>query len=50
MSVAGLGAIANFLWVPYYPVWALTLVAVNIFVVWALCTGMRREADDDRET
>lgn len=49
VSVAGLGAIANFLWVPYYPLWALTLVAVNIFVVWALCTGMRREADDDRE-
>lgn len=48
VSVAGLGAIANFLWVPYYPLWALTLVAVNIFVVWALCTGMRREADDDR--
>ncbi|MFG2562193.1 hypothetical protein [Streptomyces sp. NPDC048496] len=42
--VAGLGAIANFLWVPYYPLWAMTLVAVNIFIVWALCTGMHREA------
>ncbi|KAF4408044.1 DUF7144 family membrane protein [Streptomyces lycii] len=46
VSVAGLGAIANFLWVPYYPLWALTLVAVNTFVVWALCTGMHREAAD----
>jgi hypothetical protein len=44
VTVAGLGAIANFLWVPYYPLWALTLVAVNLFVVWALCTGMHREA------
>ncbi|MFJ3513247.1 MULTISPECIES: hypothetical protein [unclassified Streptomyces] len=43
--VAGLAAIANFLWVPYYPWWALTLVAVNLFVVWALCSGMHREAD-----
>ncbi|MER7177134.1 DUF7144 family membrane protein [Streptomyces mesophilus] len=42
--VAGLSAIANFLWVPYYPLWALTLVAVNLFVVWALCTGMHKEA------
>ncbi|WP_199547471.1 hypothetical protein [Streptomyces sp. N35] len=42
--VAGLSAIANFLWVPYYPLWALTLVAVNLFIVWALCTGMHREA------
>ncbi|MFC9243105.1 hypothetical protein ACFT7S_03370 [Streptomyces sp. NPDC057136] len=49
VSVAGLGAIANFLWVPYYPLWALTLVAVNIFIVWALCTGMHREADDGRQ-
>ncbi|MGP3632082.1 DUF7144 family membrane protein [Streptomyces sp. 24-1644] len=46
VAVAGLSAIANFLWVPYYPLWALTLVAVNIFVVWALCMGMHREADD----
>ncbi|MFJ5774910.1 hypothetical protein [Streptomyces sp. NPDC093094] len=44
--VAGLGAIANFLWVPYYPLWALTLVAVNLFVVWALCWGMHKEAGD----
>ncbi|WSP43839.1 hypothetical protein OG247_34115 [Streptomyces sp. NBC_01244] len=44
VAVAGLGAIANFLWVPYYPLWALVLVAVNIFIVWALCMGMHREA------
>ncbi|WCD90498.1 hypothetical protein KPP03845_106926 [Streptomyces xanthophaeus] len=45
VAVASLGAIANFLWLPYYPLWALVLIAVNIFVVWALCTGMHREAD-----
>ncbi|WP_442812945.1 DUF7144 family membrane protein [Streptomyces sp. NBC_01343] len=43
--VAGLGAIANFLWIPYYPIWATVLVAVNLFIVWALCHGMHREAD-----
>ncbi|WP_411104031.1 hypothetical protein [Streptomyces sp. cmx-4-9] len=48
VAVAGLGAIANFLWLPYYPLWALVLIAVNLFVVWALCTGMHREADADR--
>ncbi|WP_436846974.1 DUF7144 family membrane protein [Streptomyces atratus] len=46
VAVAGLGAIANFLWVPYYPLWALVLVAVNIFIIWALCTGMHREVDE----
>ncbi|WP_420717868.1 DUF7144 family membrane protein [Streptomyces sp. H27-S2] len=50
VAVAGLGAIANFLWLPYYPWWALVLIAVNLFVVWALCTGMHREADTDRAT
>ncbi|MCX5193607.1 hypothetical protein OOK31_06825 [Streptomyces sp. NBC_00249] len=48
VTVAGLGAIANFLWLPYYPLWALVLIAVNLLVVWALCTGMHREADTAR--
>ncbi|MFE2327943.1 hypothetical protein ACFXD5_29220 [Streptomyces sp. NPDC059385] len=42
---AGLGALANFLSIPYYPFWAMTLVAVNIFIIWALCHGMHREVD-----
>ncbi|WP_086748398.1 MULTISPECIES: DUF7144 family membrane protein [Streptomyces] len=46
VAVAGLGALANFLWIPYYPLWALALVALNIFIVWALCTGMHKEAHD----
>ncbi|MFB6985021.1 hypothetical protein ACFC0C_09675 [Streptomyces sp. NPDC056178] len=44
VAVAGLGAIANFLWLPYYPLWAMVLIAVNIIAVWALCMGMHREA------
>ncbi|MEU6208673.1 DUF7144 family membrane protein [Streptomyces sp. JL4002] len=47
IMVASLGAIANFLWLPYYPLWALTLIAVNIFVVWALCHGLHLEAEAD---
>lgn len=50
VAIAGLGAIANFLWLPYYPWWALVLIAVNVFVIWALCMGMHREADADRAT
>ncbi|MET9606909.1 hypothetical protein ABZZ17_17805 [Streptomyces sp. NPDC006512] len=48
VAIAGLGAIANFLWLPYYPLWALVLIAVNLLIIWALCTGMHREADADR--
>jgi hypothetical protein len=28
--------IANFLWIPAYPVWALTIIAINVFVIYAL--------------
>jgi len=41
--IAGLVAIANFMWLPYYPFWAIVLIAMNIFIIWALCTGPARE-------
>ncbi|MGC0338770.1 DUF7144 family membrane protein [Streptomyces sp. SLBN-8D4] len=42
VGIAGLAIIANFLSVPYYPVWSLTLIALYGFVIWALCV-VRRE-------
>ena len=42
--LAGLSLIANFLWLPYYPFWAIVLVALNIVVIWALCVGPPQEA------
>lgn len=34
--VASLIAIANFLWLPYYPVWAVVIIATCVVVIWAL--------------
>jgi len=34
--VAGISIIANFVWLPYYPVWALVVIVVDFFVIWAL--------------
>ena len=34
--VAGLSAIANFAWMPYYPVWSIVAIAVDIAIIWAL--------------
>jgi hypothetical protein len=34
--VAVISAIANFAWMPYYPVWSITLIAINVTVIWAL--------------
>jgi hypothetical protein len=41
--LAGLSVIANFMWLPYYPVWAIVLIAVDAFVIWALCVGISRQ-------
>jgi hypothetical protein len=45
--LAGLSMIANFMWLPYYPVWAIVLIAVDAFVIWALCVGTGRETRTD---
>jgi hypothetical protein len=36
IALAVLSAIANFLWLPYYPIWALVIIALNVFVIWGL--------------
>jgi hypothetical protein len=34
--LAVLSAIANFLTIPYFPVWSLVIIAVDIVAIWAL--------------
>jgi hypothetical protein len=34
--LAGLTAIANFAWLPYYPIWSIIIIAVCVAVIWAL--------------
>jgi hypothetical protein len=36
--IAGLDLIANFMFLPYQPVWAVVMVAIDAFVIWALAT------------
>ena len=36
ITAAVLSAIANFFWLPYYPFWALTIITLDIFVIWAV--------------
>ncbi|MCX4984430.1 hypothetical protein OG514_25025 [Streptomyces sp. NBC_00572] len=38
ITLASLNAVAQFLFLPYYPWWALFSMAVSIVVVWALAT------------
>ncbi|GGZ80382.1 hypothetical protein [Streptomyces subrutilus] len=30
--------VLNFMWLPYTPLWALISIAINVFIIWALCT------------
>ncbi|WFG46859.1 hypothetical protein PaSha_17850 [Pseudonocardia alni] len=34
----------NFLFIPYYPVWYLLIIALDVFVIWALCVYDRDSA------
>ncbi len=41
IALAALIVLANFLWLPYYPVWAIVIIAVNVLVIWALAAHGR---------
>lgn len=34
--LAALAAVANFFWIPYYPFWSILVIALCIWVIWAL--------------
>jgi hypothetical protein len=36
IGLAALAIMTNFLFMPYYPLWALILIGINIAVIWAL--------------
>ena len=48
IALAVLSAIANFLFIPYYPFWSLLIITLDIFVIWALTAHGReyRELKD----
>jgi hypothetical protein len=39
-------AIAQFLFLPYYPLWSILIIALDVFIIWAVLTGGRRTATD----
>jgi hypothetical protein len=43
--LAVLSAIANFAFLPYYPFWALTIIALDVLVIWALAAHGRALRD-----
>ncbi|MEX0167585.1 DUF7144 family membrane protein [Streptomyces sp. LMG1-1-1.1] len=47
VGIAALVVIANFLSLPYYPVWSVIMIAMSGFIIWALCVD---RGDDERAT
>jgi hypothetical protein len=45
ITVAVLSAIANFLWLPYYPFWAIIVLTLDVFVIWAVAAHGRSMRD-----
>jgi hypothetical protein len=41
IALAALSALANFLFIPYYPLWSLLIIALDVFVIWALAVHGR---------
>jgi hypothetical protein len=35
--------IYNFLILPWYPIWSIILIALNVYIIWALATAGRRQ-------
>lgn len=36
ITLASLSALANFFFIPFYPFWSLTVITLDILVIWAL--------------
>lgn len=45
ITIATLTMLANFAFIPYYPTWSLLIIALSVFVIWALCVYDRDAAD-----
>jgi len=39
--IALFAAVESFMFIPVYPLWGITLVAISVFVIWALTTHGR---------
>jgi hypothetical protein len=50
ITLAALSAFANFFFIPFYPFWAIAVITIDLFVIWALAAhggALRREVRTD---
>lgn len=39
VGIVALSALANFAWIPYYPIWGFIVLAADTAIIWALTVG-----------
>lgn len=44
VGIAAFILVANFLSLPYFPVWSVVMIAITGFIIWALCVGRGGDA------
>ena len=42
IALVVISGLANFLYLPYYPLWSIIVIAVDVFIIWALMTAPAR--------
>ena len=47
LGIAGISAVTNFAWLPYYPLWSLLIITFNVLVIWALCRQISGDRVDE---
>jgi hypothetical protein len=43
LILAVIGAIGQFLFLPYHPFWSILIIALDVFIIWALATARTRQ-------
>ncbi len=43
ISIAAISTISNFMFMPYYPFWSLAVIALDVLIIWALCSQIADE-------
>lgn len=46
IAFAVLSALSQFMFLPYYPFWAMLIIAMDILVIWALATQLTEASDN----
>ncbi|GAA4413397.1 hypothetical protein GCM10023168_36290 [Fodinibacter luteus] len=44
--VASLSMLSSFMWLPFYPLWSLTLISLDVLVIWAAIVHGRDLVDE----